>query len=39
MHGRLDEVKFPETLARAGFINNGTEPAIEGLGIIGFGEK
>ncbi len=39
MHGRLDEQKFPETLARAGFQNNGTELAIEGLGIIGFGEK
>lgn len=39
MHGRLDEHKFPETLARAGFKNNGTELAIEGLGIIGFGEK
>jgi len=39
MHGRLDEQKFPETLARAGFKNNGTELAIEGLGIIGYGEK
>lgn len=39
MHGRLDEKKFPETLARAGFKNNGTELAIEGLGIIGYGEK
>lgn len=38
-HGRLDEEKFPETLARAGFKNNGTELAIEGLGIIGYGEK
>jgi ubiquinone/menaquinone biosynthesis C-methylase UbiE len=39
MHGRLDETRFPETLSRAGFKNNGTEPAIEGLGIIGYGEK
>lgn len=39
MHGRLDEQKFPDTLARAGFKNNGTELAIEGLGIIGYGEK
>ncbi|TAH49798.1 MAG: class I SAM-dependent methyltransferase [Chloroflexota bacterium] len=39
MHGRLDEQKFPETLARAGFKKNGTEVAIEGLGIIGYGEK
>lgn len=39
MHGRLDEQKFPETLSRAGFKNNGTELAIEGLGIIGYGEK
>jgi hypothetical protein len=39
MHGRLDETKFPMTLARAGFKNNGTELALEGLGIVGFGEK
>lgn len=39
MHGRLDEQKFPAALSGAGFKNNGTEPAIEGLGIIGFGEK
>lgn len=39
MHGRLDEQKFPATLAAAGFKNNGTELAIEGLGIIGYGEK
>jgi ubiquinone/menaquinone biosynthesis C-methylase UbiE len=39
MHGRLDEVKFPATLASAGFKQNGTELAIEGLGIIGYGEK
>lgn len=39
MHGRLDEQKFPATLAAAGFKDNGTELAIEGLGIIGFGEK
>lgn len=39
MHGRLDEYKFPETLERAGFKNTGTELAIEGLGIIGYGEK
>jgi ubiquinone/menaquinone biosynthesis C-methylase UbiE len=39
MHGRLDEQKFPESLARAGFKNNRTELAIEGLGIIGCGEK
>lgn len=38
-HGRLDEAKFPAALASAGFKGNGTEPAIEGLGIIGFGEK
>lgn len=39
MHGRFDEKKFPDTLARAGFKNNNTELAIEGLGIIGYGEK
>lgn len=39
MHGRLDEQRFPDTLARAGFKNNRTELAIEGLGIIGSGEK
>lgn len=39
MHGRLDERNFPETLARAGFKGTGTESAIEGLGIIGYGEK
>ncbi len=39
MHGRLDEQRFPETLARAGFVNNGTALAIEGLGIVGYGEK
>lgn len=39
LHGRLDEQRFPETLARAGFKNNGTDLAIEGLGIIGYGEK
>lgn len=38
-HGRLDRAKFPATLASAGFVNNGTEPAVEGLGIIGFGDK
>lgn len=39
LHGRLDKEKFPATLARAGFRRNGTEPAVEGLGIIGYGEK
>lgn len=39
MHGRLDEQKFPAALAAAGFKNIDTELAIEGLGIIGFGEK
>jgi len=39
MHGRLDEQKFPAALSNAGFHDNGTELAIEGLGIIGFGEK
>lgn len=39
MHGRLDEQKFPAALASAGFKNTGTAPAIEGLGIIGYGEK
>lgn len=39
MHGRLDERSFPETLARAGLKRTGTEKAIEGLGIIGYGEK
>lgn len=39
LHGRLDEKKFPAILEKAGFKNTGTEPVIEGLGIIGFGEK
>ncbi len=39
MHGRFDETKFPAALAAAGFRQNGTELAIEGLGIIGYGEK
>ena len=39
MHGRLDEKKFPDILAKAGFKNNGTELSIEGLGIVGYGEK
>ncbi len=38
-HGRLDETNFPTTLSRAGFRETGTEPALEGLGIIGHGEK
>lgn len=38
-HGRLDEEKFPALLERAGFKNTGTERVIEGLGIIGYGEK
>lgn len=39
MHGRLDEEKFPAALAGAGFKKTGTALAIEGLGIIGYGEK
>ncbi len=38
-HGRLDETSFPTTLARAGFREIGTDPALEGLGIVGHGEK
>ncbi len=38
-HGRLDERSFPEVLERAGFEKTGTEPALEGLGIVGHGEK
>lgn len=38
-HGRLDERSFPALLERAGFGKTGTEPALEGLGIIGYGEK
>lgn len=38
-HGRLDEKSFPATLQRAGFVKTGTEPALEGLGIVGYGEK
>ncbi len=38
-HGRLDEKNFPANLARAGFRQTGTDPALEGLGIIGHGEK
>lgn len=38
-HGRLDETSFPAILERAGFGKTGTEPALEGLGIIGYGEK
>lgn len=38
-HGRLDERSFPEILERAGFTRTGTEPALEGLGIVGYGQK
>jgi ubiquinone/menaquinone biosynthesis C-methylase UbiE len=38
-HGRLDEITFPAILERAGFRKTGTEPALEGLGIVGYGEK
>jgi hypothetical protein len=38
-HGRLDENSFPAALKRAGFDRTGTEPALEGLGIVGYGEK
>lgn len=38
-HGRLDETSFPAMLERAGFDKTGTEPALEGLGIVGHGEK
>jgi ubiquinone/menaquinone biosynthesis C-methylase UbiE len=38
-HGRLDESSFPAILQQAGFGKTGTEPALEGLGIVGYGEK
>jgi ubiquinone/menaquinone biosynthesis C-methylase UbiE len=38
-HGRLDETSFRAMLEGAGFRKTGTEPALEGLGIIGHGEK
>ncbi len=38
-HGRFDEKNFPNALARAGFKNTGTELALGGLGIIGYGQK
>jgi SAM-dependent methyltransferase len=38
-HGRLDEDSFPAILEGAGFGKTGTEPALEGLGIVGHGEK
>ncbi len=38
-HGRLDEKNFPSALKRAGFKRTGVELALDGLGIIGHGEK
>ncbi len=38
-HGRLDEKDFPATLEQAGFHAAGTEPALEGLGIVGHAQK
>jgi ubiquinone/menaquinone biosynthesis C-methylase UbiE len=38
-HGRFDEKSFPATLEHAGFKNTSTEVVLEGLGIIGCGEK
>ena len=38
-HGQLDEKSFPALLQRAGFTANGTTPALDGLGIVGCGEK
>ncbi len=38
-HGRLDEKSFPQTLERAGFEETGTAPVLDGLGIVGYGEK
>jgi ubiquinone/menaquinone biosynthesis C-methylase UbiE len=38
-HGRFDVTTFSEVLDRAGFRKTGTEPALDGLGIIGHGEK
>ena len=37
--GRLDEASFTAALARAGFDATGTEPVLDGLGIVGYGEK
>ncbi len=38
-HGRLDESSFPAILQRAGFNQTGTELVLEGMGIVGYGEK
>ncbi len=38
-HGRLDEQSFPAALQQAGFSKTGTESALEGLGIVGYGQK
>jgi hypothetical protein len=38
-HGRLDEKSFPAALERTGFKRTGTTPALDGLGIVGYGEK
>ena len=38
-HGRLDESSFPILLEHAGFKETGTEAALDGLGIVGYGEK
>jgi hypothetical protein len=38
-HGRLDEKTFPATLERARFKHAGTTQALDGLGIVGYGEK
>lgn len=39
IHGRLTEANFPTTLARAGFRDTSTSTVLDGLGIIGVGEK
>ncbi len=39
LHGQLDEKSFPALLERACFTSVGTTPALDGLGIVGCGEK
>ncbi len=38
-HGRLNARNFPEALEQAGFAGTGTDAVLDGLGIVGYGEK
>lgn len=38
-HGRFDEESFPRILEVSGLVNTGTTNVLDGLGIVGYGEK